>query len=234
MTANTPTVRPPSSAVADFLKRASNVPAPVPGQTRGRLLFAMDATASRGPTWAQAIGLQADMFREAAGLGGLEVQLAYYRGLIEFSASPWTIDASAMVAAMQRVGFLAGETQIERTLRHAVAETKKRKLNAVVFIGDAVEEPPDALAAAAGELGILGVPVFVFHEGGAEPATTTFKTIARVTSGAYAAFDASSSHKLRDLLRGVAAYAAGGKKALAELAKSSGGDMLRLTQQLGG
>lgn len=233
MSANTPIVRPASTAVADFLKKAAAVPAPVPGTARGRLLFAMDATASRGPTWHQAMTLQADMFREAAVLGGLEVQLAYYRGLMEFAALPWTVDAAAMVAAMNGVSFLAGETQIERTLRHAAAETRRRKLNAMVFIGDAVEEPADALTAAAGELGILGVPVFVFHEGGAEPAASVFKTIARVTRGAYAAFDAGSSKTLRDLLRGVAAYAAGGRPALAQLAKSSG-DALRLTGQVGG
>lgn len=233
MSANTPIVRPASTAVAAFLKQASAVPAPAAAGARGRLLFAMDATASRGPTWTQAIGMQADMFREAAALGGLEVQLAYYRGLLEFAAFPWTIDAGAMVAAMRGVGFMPGETQIERVFKHAVAETRRHKLNAVVFIGDAVEESGDLLTAAAGELGMLGVPVFVFHEGGEEPAATVFKTIARVTRGAYATFDANSPHKLRDLLRGVAAYAAGGRKALSNLATTSG-EIKSLTHQVGG
>ncbi|MBM3515085.1 MAG: VWA domain-containing protein [Alphaproteobacteria bacterium] len=232
MTGNTPIVRPTSNAVAAFLKQASSVPATVAGN-RGRLLFAMDATASRGPTWTQAIAMQSDMFREAAALGGLEVQLAYYRGLMEFAALPWTIDAGAMVNAMRGVGFLSGETQIERVLKHAAAETRRHKLNAVVFIGDAVEESADLLTAAAGSLGLLGIPVFVFHEGGEEPAATVFKSIARLTRGAYASFDANSSHKLRDLLRGVAAYAAGGRKALAEVATKSV-DVKALTSQFGG
>ncbi|MCB2108646.1 MAG: VWA domain-containing protein [Rhodobacteraceae bacterium] len=199
---------------------------------RGRLIFAMDATASRGPTWGQAIALQSDMFRETVALGGLDVQLAYYRGMLEFAALPWTANADRMTASMQRVSFLAGETQIERVLKHAVVETKRKKVNAVVFIGDAVEEVPDRLAAVAGELGVLGVPVFVFHEGGGEPAASTFKSIARLSRGAYATFDSSSPQKLRDLLRGVAAYAAGGRRALQALGQRDGGEMLKLTSQL--
>lgn len=234
MSEKTPALRPTSSSVANFLKKAANVPAPVPGANRGRLLFAMDATASRGPTWTEAIGMQADMFREAGLSGGLEVQLAYYRGLMEFDALPWTIDAERMVKAMRDVSFLAGETQIERVLKHAAAETRKRKLNAVVFIGDAVEESADVINAAAGELGVLNVPVFVFHEGGGEPAAAIMKSIARLTRGAYATFDANSRNRLRELLRGVAAYAAGGRKALAELAARNGGELQRLTHQIGG
>src|SRR5262247_1762928 len=54
---------------------------------RGRLIFALDATMSRQPTWDTACRLQADMFREAAAIGGLDVQLVYYRGLAECRAS---------------------------------------------------------------------------------------------------------------------------------------------------
>jgi hypothetical protein len=41
----------------------------------GRLVFALDATASRQPTWDTACELQAEMFREVAVIGGLSVQL---------------------------------------------------------------------------------------------------------------------------------------------------------------
>ncbi|MDX2221756.1 MAG: VWA domain-containing protein [Rhodospirillaceae bacterium] len=220
--------------MADFLGQAAKVPAPVPGAPRGRLIFAMDATASRAPSWAQAMAVQADMFREAAALGGLDVQLAYYRGLMEFDAQPFTANADRMVSAMQRVSFLAGETQIERVLRHAAAETRRQKVNAVVFIGDAMEESADRLVGLAGQLGVLAVPVFVFHEGGGEPAASTFRAIAKASGGAYAAFDAASPQRLRDLLRGVAAFAAGGRKALSELGRRNGGAILQLTHDVGG
>ena len=58
-------------------------------RARGGLLFALDATASRQPTWDSACRLQADMFREAAAIGGLDVQLAFYRGRDEFRPSQW-------------------------------------------------------------------------------------------------------------------------------------------------
>jgi hypothetical protein len=40
-----------------------------PSSPRGRLIFALDATASRQPTWDTACELQADMFREAGTVG---------------------------------------------------------------------------------------------------------------------------------------------------------------------
>ncbi len=231
--ANTPANRPVSSGVAAFLKQVSSSPVPIVTGQRGRLIFAMDATASRAPSWHQAIEIQTEMFKEAATVGGLDVQLAYYRGMMEFDVSPWMVDAIKMIAQMRRVSFLSGQTQIERILSHASDETRRKKVNAVVFIGDAMEESADALEAAAGKLGVLNVPVFIFHEGGGEPAASTFRRVAQLTGGAYDTFDANSPQKLRDLLKAVAIYAAGGAKALADFSKRAGGDVLRLTSQLG-
>jgi hypothetical protein len=228
-----PANRPVGGGVAAFLKQVSSSPVPVVTGQRGRLIFAMDATASRAPTWHQAIGIQAEMFKEAATVGGLDVQLAWYRGMMEFDASPWMVDADKMIAQMKRVTFLSGNTQIERILNHAADETRRKKVNALVFIGDAMEESADAIEAEAGKLGLLNVPVFIFHEGGGEPAGSTFKRVAALTRGAYDTFDANSPQKLRDLLKAVAIYAAGGAKALADFSKRAGGDVLRLTSQLG-
>ncbi|MDX2142578.1 MAG: VWA domain-containing protein [Rhodospirillaceae bacterium] len=225
-------LRPVGANVAAFLKQVSSLPVQA-AINNGRLMFAMDATASRAPMWQQAIAIQADMFREAAAVGGLDVQLVYYRGLMEVQASAWMSDPARMIAAMRGVQFLSGQTQIERILKHAADETRRKKVNALVFIGDAMEEMPDLVEAAAGQLGLLGVPVFVFHEGGGEPAATTFKRIAAMTRGAYEVFDSASPQKLRDLLRAVAVFAAGGRKALADYGKRAGGEVLRLTRQMG-
>jgi hypothetical protein len=230
--ANTPANRPVGGGVAAFLKQVSSSPVPIVTGQRGRLIFAMDATASRAPTWHQAIGIQTEMFKEAATVGGLDVQLAYYRGMMEFDASPWMVDANRMIDYMRRVSFLSGQTQIERILNHAGDETRRKKVNAVVFIGDAMEESADAIEAAAGKLGLLNVPVFIFHEGGGDPAASVFKRVATLTRGAYDTFDANSPQKLRDLLKAVAIYAAGGAKALADFSQRTGGDVLRLTSQL--
>jgi hypothetical protein len=231
---NIPAKRSSSGDVAAFLKKAAGTPVRSTGGKNGRLIFAMDATASRGPSWAQAMAIQTDMFQEAACIGGLDVQLVYYRGLMDFGASPWLGDARQVVGLMGSVSVLGGPTQIERVLKHAAAEAKSGKVNALVFIGDAVEELPDQIAAAAGEVGLRGVPVFIFHEGGLEPAGSVFRQIAHVTRGAYSSFDASSPQQLRDLLKAVAVYAAGGRRALENYGRNSGGSVLGLVHQLGG
>ena len=43
---------------------------------------------------------------------------------------------------------------------------KKQRVDALVFVGDAMEENVDRLCQLAGELGLNGVPIFLFHEGG--------------------------------------------------------------------
>jgi hypothetical protein len=192
--------------------------------TRGRLIFALDATASREATWDLAASLQAAMFEEAAKIGGLGVQLVYYRGTDEMQASPWLSDAHELVTSMNAIRCSAGATQIGRVLRHVRMENAREKVGAAIFIGDAVEEMPGELYAAARG---LGVPVFCFQEGDAPamppyaPASTTqsveqvFREIARLTGGAYGKFDAGAARHLGELLRAVAAFAAGGMTALA-------------------
>jgi hypothetical protein len=193
----------------------------------------MDATASREPTWDRASQIQAAMFSETASLGGLSVQLCFYRGFRELEASPWYQEADALLRRMTRVRCAAGLTQIGRVLRHALSETARERVNALVFVGDCVEEDPDPLADLAGRMGLMGVPVFVFQEGQEPQAVKVLKTIASLSGGAYAPFDSSSPEALRDLLSAVAVYAAGGRKALEELGRRRGDAVRRLTNQLG-
>src|SRR5215208_2456294 len=112
---------------------------------RGRLIFALDATMSRQPTWDIACNLQADMFREAAAIGGLDVQLVYYRGISECRASRWVSDAQQLAALMQKIDCRGGHTQIGRVLIHARTENERNKVRALVFVGDAMEEKLDDL-----------------------------------------------------------------------------------------
>jgi hypothetical protein len=173
------------------------------------------------------------MFEETASLGGLEVQLVFYRGFNEVKATPWVDNARDLLKRMTAVRCLGGRTQIGRILKHAAAQSKKQKVNALVFVGDCMEEDVDALCHLAGELGLLGVPVFLFHEGRNAAAASAFKQIARLSGGAYCRFDASSAEQLRDLLRAVAIYAAGGQRALADFSRRAGGMVLQLTHQIG-
>jgi hypothetical protein len=215
-----------------FLRRVAQMPVVRKAGGRGRLMFALDATASREPTWDRACQLQGEMFQEAGSLGGLDIQLVYYRGFGEFEASPWYSDTAALLRRMTGVGCLGGQTQIEAILTHALGETRRQRVNALVFVGDAFEEDVDRVARVAGELGVLGVPAFMFHEGVDPAAGRAFRQIARLTGGAYCRFDANSAQQLRDLLRAVAAFAAGGRPALEDLSRRKGGAATTLMGQL--
>ena len=218
-------------AVRSFVDELRKAPSPGAAGGRGRLIFALDATASRKPTWDQACAVQGEMFLEADRLGGLDVQLVFYRGFEECKSSRWVGKAKDLVNLMVRVDCRAGRTQIHRVLRHAINETKKRRVHAVIFIGDACEEGIDTLGDLAGQLGLLGVKAFVFHEGHDQTAAYAFQEIARLTGGAACRFDATAPAELRALLRAVAAYAAGGQKALTDYAKREGGAVRLLEQQ---
>jgi hypothetical protein len=157
------------------------------------------------------------MFREASAIGGLDVQLLYFRGLAECRASGWVSDGTRLADLMTRISCRGGHTQIGKVLAHARRETEKTKVQALVYVGDAMEEAIDDLSAAAGQLGLLGVPAFVFQEGHDPIAEQAFREIARLTHGAYCRFDLASAHELGELLRAAAVYAAGGVRALADL-----------------
>jgi hypothetical protein len=215
--------------VADFVRRMKDL-APAATAGRGRLLFAMDATMSRQPTWDMALALQGEMFRAVKAIGGLDVQLVYFRGAGECRSSKWVSDPDALSALMTKVACAGGYTQIRKVLSHARAEAARKPVNALVYVGDCMEEDIDDLCGRAGELALLGVPAFLFQEGTDAQAERAFREIARLTKGAYCRFDAGSAAQLRDLLSAVAVYAAGGRKALAAL----GGRAPRLLlQQLG-
>ncbi len=220
-----------SAEVADFLEKLKQAPARA-DSGRGRLIFALDATASRGPTWDRACQIQGEMFEATAALGGLEIQLVFYRGFAECKASRWVTSATELHRIMRSVFCVGGETQIERILSHAIRETGKRRVNALVFVGDAMEEKVDRLCRLAGELGLLGVPIFLFHEGRDPTAAAAFKQMANLSHGAYLGFDLTSAGRLKELLAAVAVYAAGGYRALSAYGEGKGGAVQQLTSQL--
>ncbi|MEK9660651.1 MAG: VWA domain-containing protein [Alphaproteobacteria bacterium] len=231
---NLPSRTSSSAEIDAFLQKVAATPsARAPGQG-GRLLFAIDATASREPTWDLACQIQAEMFRETKSLGGLTVQLAFYRGFCEMKVTKWLDSADELIKRMVKVRCLAGRTQIRKVLRHALKETENKKVDALVFVGDVVEEDVDELGHIAGQLGIVGTPVFVFHEGHEPVSRRVFEQIARLSGGAVSSFDAGSASQLRELLTAVAVFASGGRPALEDYGRRQGGRVLQLTHQVGG
>ncbi len=228
--AKPPKVRSSTGAIDKFLTRSKTLAERA--DSGARLLFAIDATASRQPTWDRACQLQGEMFLATQNLGGLAVQLCYYRGLNELRATRWLVDEHALLRQMTSVRCEGGRTQIERLLNHGLREHRRQPIKALVFIGDACEENPDRLAATAGELGIAGLPLFMFQEGQDPMVETTFRQLARLSGGAWARFDHSSPRELADLLGAVARYAAGGTAAMLEHGKDGGRGVKLLLEQL--
>jgi hypothetical protein len=228
--ANLPVKRSSSKDIAAFLGAAARTP--TLAQVKGRLIFAVDATMSRQPTWDAATEIQSDMFEVAQSIGGLGVQLVYFRGRGEFEASEWTTTPAALGTRMRGVGTRSGFTQLRRVLSHAAEESRRTKVGALVYVGDCFEENPDVVAKEAGALALLGVPAFMFHESDNPNAAAMFREIARLTHGVYARFDAGAARQLRELLRAAAIYATGGKTALKDYGDRNGGEVLRLARAM--
>jgi hypothetical protein len=200
------------SEIDRFLDGKKGPAASARGQ--GRLIYALDATASRQPTWDMACDLQAQMFKEVVSIGALSIQLVYYRGLDECRASRWISESGQLLRLMERLDCRAGRTQIEKILAHARRETGILPVSALVFVGDAMEETTDKLFSEAHELGPLKVPVFMFQEGDAPEVEQAFREIARLTGGAYCRFDRGAARQLGELLKAVSLFAVGGLAAL--------------------
>lgn len=206
-------------------------------QSKARLLFAMDATASRQPTWDQASHLQISMFNATAehpGQATLSVQVAYYRGFDEFAATPWLSEPKQIQKKMAMVSCMGGYTQIKRVLNHALNEHKKEPLKAVVFIGDALEEEADELCHLAGKMGLYKIPLFMFQEGFDTRVSQTFQQMCYLSGGAFAHFDQHSPKLLTELLGAVACYTTGGKDALKKYVENKSDEVKRLTSQIQG
>lgn len=229
--AGKPVARSGDRDVAEFIAKIKAL-APVSAGQRGRLVFAMDATMSRQPTWDMALAIQGEMFDAVKETGGLDVQLVYFRGAGECRASKWVSDPDALSKLMRSVACQGGYTQIGKVLSHTATESGQHKVNALVYVGDAFEEDIDAVCGRAGDLALLGVPVFLFQEGNDAGAASAYREIARLTKGAHCRFDAGAARQLGALIRAVAVYAAGGRKALLSLASREGGAAQRLLQQL--
>ena len=215
--------------VQNFLQKVSNMPV---SSGDARLVFALDATASRQATWDTASQLQTEMFVSAQSLGGLQVQLCYFRGFGEFYSSSWQSSPDALLNTMTGITCQAGATQLQRLLRHVITENDRNKIKCVVYIGDAMEENIDILAHLAGKLGLLNIRLFMFQERGDPIARQAYLEMSRLAGGAYCQFDAASADQLKDLLRAVAIYAAGGMKALVDFSKKSHKTVKLLQQQL--
>ena len=213
MTSKVPVER--SNDVNRFLQQVDKHPLqPV---SDNRLIFALDATASRELTWDLASSLHSELFN-AAKSANLAVQLVHFGGFNQFQASSWNSSPEQLLRHMQQVRCLGGMTQIRRVLSHILNESSAdQTVKAAVYIGDMCEEPMVEIVNTAGQLGLRQVPVFVFQEGNERYATEVFRSIAERSGGAHMPFESGSAAQLRELLKAAVVYATEGLDAVRRL-----------------
>jgi hypothetical protein len=171
------------------------------------------------------------MFREAAPIGRLSVQLAYYRDADECRTSKWFDSGEQLAQIMNKIDCRAGATQIGRILRHAINKNSEAPVQALIFIGDAMEEELDPLASLAGELGRVGTPIFLFQEGRDPAVRKAFRLLALKSGGEYFEFDPAKPRAVAQLsgqLNAIARLAVGYAAARPQLNASQ----LNASQQL--
>jgi hypothetical protein len=187
----------------------------------GRLIVALDLTASRAESLIQARIATAQMFAAIKAVGKVTIKLAYWRG-DECKTTAWHDDADKITGAMLSLSCKTGTTQICRVLKQALAE--KEKLSGVVLVGDHSEDIPEELLDLAATLGGRSIPLFIFHEvvdhdQRALQARPVFEQMAKLSGGVYSEFRPDSGAILRELLSTVAAFSAAGHEGVKQIAQ---------------
>lgn len=205
-----------SSNLAVFKETVQNLPAARSG--KGKVIFIVDATASREATWSKTMDLQ---FKAFDAMKGLEVQLVYFRGdrkEKEIKASPFIRKPDVLRRLMGKIECIAGSTQIVRALTHVRVQQQSNPAAAVVYVGDVCE---DNHAVAVEAAHATGVRVFVLHEtddykprgsratdrrdDDEDENVLCFKRMAEATGGAYTVFSSKNS-EMGEMMAEVARY----------------------------
>jgi hypothetical protein len=164
-----------------------------------RIMYGVDATASREHVWPVAREAQSRMFLEAGNQNiNLNLQLVYYGGAT-CRFSRWKSRGEDLARLMATVECVAGMTQIRRVLEHTLREHEQAPISALTFIGDAMEEELDMLAGLADKLGAAGVPVHFFLEGNDPVARNAFRLLALRTGGTFSQFNTAQPDAIQRL-----------------------------------
>jgi hypothetical protein len=207
------TARPAAAALRAALTHAEPPP-DTHAPARPRLVFAVDATASREPAWAAARQVTDALVKALP--GELDVALAVHGGSRVHTFTPFTNDPSTLRDHAAGVTCQAGLTRLLPILS---AGLKAPSVRVVVYIGDVFEESLAHGRLLADTMGRQSIRLIVLHDTvdpGARRDAEVFWDLARRTGGCVLPFDANAPGRLRDLLSAVAVYAVGGEKLLRE------------------
>jgi len=215
------------SAVTSALSAAASAPATLqailgnaepPAETgppaRPRLVFAVDATASREPAW-EAARRATDTLVKALP-GKLDVALAVHGGSRVHIFTAFTDDVATL---RDRAAGVVCQAGLTRLLPILSASLKRPAVRVVIYIGDVFEESLAEGRRLADAMGAKGIKLIVLHDtadAAARPYSEVFWDLARRTGGCVLPFNANASDRLRDILSAVAVYAVGGEELLEE------------------
>jgi hypothetical protein len=189
-------------------------PADIGAPSRPRLVFAVDATASREPAWTAARQVTDALVKALP--GELDVALAVHGGSRVHTFTSFTDDARTLRDLAAGVDCHAGMT---RLLPILATSLKRQAVRVVIYIGDVFEESLPQGRQLADQMGARGIKLIVLHDTtdrGARRDAEVFRDLAKRTGGCVLPFDATASGRLRDILSAVAVYAVGGEKLLRE------------------
>jgi hypothetical protein len=189
-------------------------PAETGTAARPRLVFAVDATASREPAWEAARQVTDALVKALP--GALDVALAVHGGSRVHTFTGFTADAAALRDRAAGVTCQAGLTRLLPILS---ASLKQSSVRVIVYIGDVFEESLTHGRRLADSLGAQGTKLIVLHDtadASARRDAEVFWDLAKRTGGCVLPFDAGAPGRLRNILSAVAVYAVGGEKLLRE------------------
>lgn len=198
-----------------------------------RLLFTLDATASREGAWNVARKITHSMFEQLP--GELEVSLGWHGGGSLQEITPFSTQSRGFLDKLNSVNCSAGRTALNDLLQEC---TQIPRLRALVYIGDCFEENEENAYAIAEQLRIKGIKLFIFHDRSSErygynvdDAKRIFANLIDICGGCLLDFNESSANKSKELLDAIAVYAAGGTKLLEQKRKQLPG-AAKLLEQL--
>src|SRR5271165_2696119 len=205
-----------ASTAAALLSAQERVepPTETAAPSRPRLVFAVDATASREPAWAAARRVTDALVKALP--GELDVALAVHGGSRVHTFTAFTNDARTLRDRAAGVSCQAGMT---RLLPILATTLKQQSVRVVIYIGDVFEESLPHGRDLADSLGARGTKLIVLHDtsdNGARRDAEIFWDLAKRTGGCVLPFNANTPDRLRDILSAVAVYAVGGEKLLRE------------------
>ncbi len=209
----------PPGLLARLLTKAARLPAlfrhaepPIDSDSGPRLIFAVDATASREPAWSAARQVTDALVKALP--GALKVALAVHGGGRVHTFTPFTSDPATL---RDRAAGVTCQSGLTRLLPILAIGLKQPDVRVVIYIGDVFEENIDQGRRLTDAMGARGTRLIVLHDTadrGARRDAEVFWDLAKRTGGCVLPFDSHAPGKLRELLSAVAVYAVGGEKLL--------------------